>query len=70
MQLIPQEIQLSASELEQAMSAVNLAWLEAEGLEVEIRIPKSLHHLTMEQWEEVSCLLMILQHQALTSPIQ
>ena len=63
MQLIPPQMMLTAQELEQAMEVVNLAWLEAKGLEVELRVPKALYHLTMDQWEEVCCLLMVLQTQ-------
>ena len=44
---------MSTQELEQAMEVVDLAWLEAQGSDVELRVPKALYHLTMDQWEEV-----------------
>ena len=60
---------LSTQELEQAMEVVDLAWLEAQGSDVELRVPKALYHLTMDQWEEVCQILMLLQYQQETSVI-
>ena len=60
---------LSTQELEQAMRVVDLAWLEAQGANVELRVPRALYHLTMEQWEEVCQILMLLQYQQETSVI-
>ena len=47
----------------------DLAWLEAQGSDVELRVPKALYHLTMDQWEEVCQILMLLQYQQETSVI-
>ena len=67
--LLEQELPLTSQELEEALRTVNLAWLEAEGLEVELKVPRSLYHLTMAQWEIVCQLLTILQEQQAQSQI-
>ena len=43
-----EELEPITGGMEQAFRVVNLAWMEKEGMEVEIKIPPSLHHLTKE----------------------
>ena len=64
-----EEMELLQEELEQAFEIVNLAWMEKEGMEVEIKIPPSLHHLTKEEWIQVCQILSHLMWQQERSPI-
>ena len=62
--------ELTQQEFEQALKVVNRAWLEEQGYEVELRVPKTLHHLTMQDWEEISRILIELLYQQQNSPMQ
>ena len=54
---------LSQRELEQAFQVVDAAWASADGELVEVQVPQSLQHLEADDWEHVTRLLLVLQHQ-------
>ena len=57
-------------ELEAAFRVVQKAWDSANEEEfVQIRVPKSLQHLSKEDWEDVCQMLEFLQWQQSSSPI-
>lgn len=59
----PMLAHLSQRELEQAFQVVDAAWEAADGELVEVQVPQSLQHLEADDWEHVTRLLLVLQHQ-------
>jgi hypothetical protein len=56
-------LHLSQKELERAFVVVEKAWASADGELVEVQVPQNLQHLEADDWEHVTRLLLVLQHQ-------
>lgn len=65
----PMLAHLSQRELEQAFQVVDAAWEAADGGLVEVQVPQSLRHLEADDWEHVTRLLLVLQHQQARSEL-
>ena len=60
---------LSRKEIEQAFAVVDAAWQTSDGAVVRMSVPAHLQHLRREDWERVSQVLYLLQHQKAESAV-